>query len=811
MSYEDFVAQKLSRVPPTGLSEIPELNASLFPFQKDLVTWALRRGRCAIFADTGLGKQQPTSEPVLTPHGWSTMGALRVSDSVIGSAGSGVRVTGVFPQGVKRVFRLELSDGTFVRAGSEHLWSVRTKVRRYRGEGFSTLTTEQIAASIHRAWQLPLVHPVEYDTVGDELPMDPYALGVLLGDGHIASGQVTACTDNWIGELLGWRKTREHVTCGYVGYWVPPTHITEALARLGLRGKRSESKLVPRAFMFASATNRLHLLHGLMDTDGYPMPDGGAEFCSTSADMFASVCDLVRSLGGVARGIRRAAATFDYKGEKRTGQPAWRVNIKLPQGMHMFRLPRKAKKHVQPTKYPPARIIRRVVDEGVDEPQVCISVDAVDNLYVTRDFIVTHNTRQELEWARCVALATGKRVLILAPLAVGAQTVREAENIGIDARQVRYGSDVETAPAICVTNYDRIHHFAETIAAGVFAGVVCDESSIIKNSDSKTFATLTEMFAATPFRLCATATPSPNDYTELGTHAEFLGICTKEGMLAEYFCHDGGETQKWRLKGHARAAFWRWVSGWGALIRKPSDFGYSDDGYNLPPLVLTQHTIQADHSQTVVNDQGQASLFAEPARTLTERRQARKASLSPRVRACVDVVNAEPGEQWLLWVELNAEADAIADALTSAVEIRGSDESLTKEHRLVSFANGETRILLTKPSIAGWGMNFQCCARMCFVGVKDSYESTYQAIRRCWRFGQTRSVHVHVFASELEGEVVKNLERKERDAFEMAEALSAETREVIRAEILGQKRQTNAYGAKLAATAPVWLKKGVAC
>jgi hypothetical protein len=309
------------------------------------------------------------------------------------------------------------------------------------------------------------------------------------------------------------------------------------------------------------------------------------------------------------------------------------------------------------------------------------------------------------------------------------------------------------------------------------------------------------MFAGTPFRLCATATPSPNDYTELGTHAEFLGICTREEMLAEYFCHDGGETQTWRLKGHARAAFWRWVAGWGALIRKPSNFGYSDDGYDLPPLEITQHTIPADPSQA----KAQGMLFAEPARTMTDRRAARKSSLTPRVQACADIVLAEPAEPWIIWCELNAEADALCEALPTAVEIRGNDDADVKERRLVGFSSGEFRVLISKPKIAGFGLNWQHAARMCFVGVKDSYESTYQAIRRCWRFGQTRPVHVHVFASELEGEVVKNLERKERDAEEMAEALSVETREVIRAEITGQRRQTNDYSAGTRASVPSWM------
>lgn len=413
----------------------------------------------------------------------------------------------------------------------------------------------------------------------------------------------------------------------------------------------------------------------------------------------------------------------------------------------------------------------------------------------------------QLEWARCVALATGGRVLILAPLAVGSQTVREAERMGIAAKQVKYASDIdaEDCPQIVITNYDRVHHFEDAVASGAFVAVVCDESSVIKNSSSKTFETLTAMFAHVAFRLCATATPSPNDYTELGTHAEFLGICTKEEMLAEYFCHDGGETQTWRLKGHARTAFWRWVAGWAALIRKPSDFGYDDTGYILPPLVMHQHTIPADHSLATENEAGQSLLFAEPARTLTDRRRVRKATLMPRVQALVDVVNAEPNEPWLIWCELNAEADAIADALTACVEIRGNDDSIVKEQRLIAFSRGECRILLSKPSICGWGLNFQHCARMCFVGVKDSYESTYQAIRRSWRFGQKREVHVHVFASELEGEVVKNLERKERDALAMAEALSLETNAMIREEITGQKRQTNSYEAKAAASLPDWM------
>lgn len=406
-------------------------------------------------------------------------------------------------------------------------------------------------------------------------------------------------------------------------------------------------------------------------------------------------------------------------------------------------------------------------------------------------------TACEVEWARCVADHTGGRVLILAPLAVAAQTVREAERIGVLAKQVRYGGDVEDEARIVVTNYDRLHHFDPS----KFAGVVLDESGILKSFDGKTTKLLTETFADHPFRLCATATPSPNDYTELGTHAEFLGICTRQEMLAEYFVNDASDTKTWRLKGHARALFWKWLATWGALIRKPSDLGHSNAGYDLPELRVTQHTIAADPEQV----KAQGLLFAEPAKTLTERRAAKRSTVNARVRQCADLVMSEPGQQWLVWCELNAESEALADAISGAVEIRGADDALVKERRLLAFASGELRVLVTKVRIAGYGMNFQSCARMAFVGVNDSYEQFYQAIRRCWRFGQKRPVEVHIFASELEGEVVKNLLRKEQDAKVMGEELSAETREAVRAEVQGQTRQTIQYKPGLVASAPAWL------
>ncbi len=402
-------------------------------------------------------------------------------------------------------------------------------------------------------------------------------------------------------------------------------------------------------------------------------------------------------------------------------------------------------------------------------------------------------SRMQVAWADAVHRHTGRPVLILAPLAVAPQTVVEGSGLGVNILHCR--EMAEAGPGINITNYDRLHRFDPAY----FGGVVLDESSCIKHHDAKTLRTLLDAFRDTPFKLCATATPAPNDWTELGTHAEFLGICTRQEMLAEFFTHDGGDTSVWRLKGHARHLFWQWVSTWGAMVRRPSDLGFDDSAYNLPPLHLHEHTVATEMPTN-------GMLFATEAQTLSERRDARRLSIADRVGDCASIVNADK-EPWIVWCDLNAEGDALCKAIPDAVEIRGSDDPDTKEKRLADFAAGRIRVLVTKPSIAGFGLNWQHCARMAFVGVTDSFEAYYQAVRRCWRFGQKRDVHVHVFASTSEGAVVANLKRKERDALAMAESLSAETRDAVMAEVTGLKRQTNTYNAERRVTVPAFLKE----
>ncbi len=383
----------------------------------------------------------------------------------------------------------------------------------------------------------------------------------------------------------------------------------------------------------------------------------------------------------------------------------------------------------------------------------------------------------QLEWARCVP----DKVLILAPLAVAAQTVREAEKFGIEGVTYARGpADIRSR--ITITNYEMLDRFEPER----FRGIVLDESSILKAYDGATRNAIIQAFAETPFRLACTATAAPNDYMELGNHSEFLGTMTRAEMLATFFVHDGGETQQWRLKGHAQADFWRWVCSWAVTIRRPSDLGYDDGEFILPALQYHEQVVRAQRPAT-------GMLFAMPASTLQERLVARRDTIAERVKACAELVNASR-EPWVLWCNLNAESEMLARAIPDAMEVTGSDSLERKEMILGDFASGRLRVLVTKPSICGFGLNWQHCRNVAFVGLSDSWEAYYQAIRRCWRFGQHQEVHVHVISSDIEGAVLSNIKRKEQDAAIMAEEMLEHMKD-LNAEALhgGSVRKMDIY------------------
>ena len=387
-----------------------------------------------------------------------------------------------------------------------------------------------------------------------------------------------------------------------------------------------------------------------------------------------------------------------------------------------------------------------------------------------------YKTGMQAEWARHVP----GNVLILAPLAVAPQTVQIArDNLGIEIRYCRDQSEVQ--PGITITNYEMLEHFNPSY----FCGIVLDESSILKAYDGKTRTAIIEAFAKTPFRLACTATPAPNDYMELGNHAEFLGVMSRVEMLSMFFVHDGGETSQWRLKGHAESEFWKWLSSWAVCIRKPSDLGYDDRDFILPELVMHQITVKVDEPTS-------GFLFPIEARELKDRLAARRDTIEDRVHDCAAIVN-DSEEQFIVWCNLNVESAAAAKAISDSVEVVGSDSREFKEQAIADFIGGKTRVIISKASMFGYGLNLQCARNMAFLGLSDSYEQFYQAVRRQWRFGQKRPVNCYVITAETEGAVVANIKRKERDAMKMSESMVEHMKDLNSAALRGTERQKSAY------------------
>jgi len=382
--------------------------------------------------------------------------------------------------------------------------------------------------------------------------------------------------------------------------------------------------------------------------------------------------------------------------------------------------------------------------------------------------------------------------IISAPLAVAHQFVREAQKFGIDLSYAKDQSGI--TKRITVTNFERLENFH----LEQFGAIAQDEASILKNASGAYTNWAIDAFKNTPFRLCLSATPAPNDVMEIGTQAEFLGVMTRGEMLAMYFTHDGGDTSKWRVKGHAHKAFWEWMASWAVMIRKPSDLGYLDDGFSLPPLHMHDHCV-------TVNAATSGFLFAVEAHTLQERQAARRDSIVDRVAACADIVN-KTDRPFIVWCNLNAESAALSDAIPGSVEVQGSDTDEHKEKAIAGFIDGSIRVIVSKPRIIGLGLNFQHCADMAYVGLSDSYEQLYQSIRRCWRFGQKKAVNVHIITAETEGAVVSNIKRKERESEETYDKMVEHMKDLNTAALHGSTaRNKTGYDPNVAFSIPSWM------
>jgi hypothetical protein len=398
-------------------------------------------------------------------------------------------------------------------------------------------------------------------------------------------------------------------------------------------------------------------------------------------------------------------------------------------------------------------------------------------------------TVQQLTWAQNMAIHTKKPTLILTPLAVSSQTIREGEKFGIEC--VR-SSDGSVEAPIVVTNYERLHHFRPE----KFGAVVCDESSILKSYDGQRRAEITDFMRKMPYRLLATATAAPNDYIELGTSSEALGYLGHMDMLNRFFKNDQnnsatrrmyGEAPKWRFKGHAEIPFWQWVTSWARACRKPSDLGFEDGRFALPPLIENEHLVDMEEAP-------EGMLFTLPAATLPEQREERKRTIQERCERAAELVDHD--QPAIVWCHMNDEGNLLEKLIPGAVQVSGSDSDDRKEERFLAFANGEARVLITKPKIGAWGLNFQHCAHIVYF-PSHSFEQYYQAVRRCWRFGQERPVRVDVVMTEGERKVMQNLQRKSEGAGTMFEHLVREMNHSA-----GIKKINNAVNAQ---GVPSWL------
>lgn len=755
-SYNKFIATKERTVQPSGFTP-DNLPDWLYGFQKHMVSWALEQGKAAIFADCGLGKGQPLDSPVLTPSGFIPIGKLNIGDKVIASSGRSHIVKGIYPRGEQDTYRIWFSDKSSLVVDTSHLHICRTNNDRQRNRPWRVMSTSELltcnnlrygADNKSRNYDIPIVGDVEFNST--RLPIDPYILGVLIGDGYMKGNILLSSSDR---EILA--KVRKKLPKGVslrqksaydwrfiTGLCGTKKHpFRQSLSDMGLLNKLSATKFIPNEYLHASPSDRLELLRGLMDTDGYIGKEGTCQFYSVSAKLADNVIYLLRSLGGVP--------TLSLKNTTcngNAGQPCHVVTFSLT-SHNPFYLPRKASKwnsHPRDN----GRWIDRIEYEK-KQPTVCIAVDSPDSSYVTDNFIVTHNTPCQLAWADKVASHQGGKVLIITPLAVSHQTVREGTKFGVDVTHSRTG---ETG-RITTTNYERLRYFKQSD----FVGVVLDESSILKNYSGSTRQAITDFMRTIPYRLLCTATPAPNDHMELGTSAEALGVMRRVEMLGVYFTHNSGDTQSWVLKGHAEKPFWRWMASWSRACRKPSDLGYDDGKFTLPDLHMIQHTLPSEA------DDGM--LFAMEAKTLNDQRAERRRTLKDRCAKVAELANANK-DPFLCWCSLNDESATLAKMIPGAVEVCGSDTDEHKEKSMLGFSDGSIRVLITKPSIAGFGMNWQHCNQMSFF-PSHSHEQFYQATRRCWRFGQEKEVTCHIVTTEAECMVLDNMKRKEKLASKM--------------------------------------------
>ena len=810
--YLDFIKTKGYSPTYLGFDVQPDevVNPHLFKYQDYCVKRSLRQGRFAVWASVGNGKALKNGTGVLTSTGYKAIECLTLDDKVIGHDGKPCNVVGVYPQGVRECYSVTFSDGVSVIADKDHVWQVQTSADRCAGKLGKTFTTKEL---IEINWTnyrgnslfIPMVSPVSLPS--KDLPLDPYTLGALLGDGHLAINKVDITTDEWIVRKLVLppdvspvfkERLTEHVcTYNVLGKRVGSrahNNLVDIMRSLGLAGKLSLDKFIPENYLWGSIEQRYNLLLGLLDTDGYATKSGLGEYSTSSKQLSLDVKHLAQSLGGTANILVKEKPTYFHNGEIREGNTSYRVFIKLPVEFPLFSLPRKlamVPSNIQ--RKQPYRSFKNIEYAG-DFEATCIAVDGPNHLFVTENHIVTHNTIIQSAWSDYIQKKTNEPTLIVAPLNVSYQTIEECKNkFNIEVNLIESKADIKNG--INITNYEKLEKFD----LSKFVAIALDESSILKSFSGKWRTHLIEECANTPYKLACTATPSPNDYTEIGNHAEWLGIRSVHEMLAEFFTTDlGVKSAKYRLIQHGEPKFWEWVASWAVMFRTPGDIGFPEDNYTLPKLNKVDHVT----SETIPPQPG--DLFWMPKGGVSDRNYVRQMTVTTRCQSAADVIN-ESDEQWLIWCKRNDEGDLLAKLIPDAIQVAGATKPEDKKQALFDFQNKKLRVLISKVGICGFGMNFQQSWNTGFVGLSDSFEEMYQAIGRQHRRGQEHEVNVHLFYDVNEGPVKQNIENKWRKAEQMQDKM-------VKAMLLAQQqsviqKESDEYNPTVNVELPNWLKE----
>lgn len=776
MTYEEFLQSKIEVAKDTGFSiSQDEINPVLKPHQRDAVQWAVKGGRRALFESFGLGKCHGKGTKILMYDcSIKNVEDINVGDFIMGDDGTPRKVLSL-ARGREPMYRITLKNGDSFTCNESHILAF-TMSNKYgklvKGDKTCMTVREYLKLPNYAKKNCFKLYKNHLEFRHTATGLDPYFYGLWLGDG--SKGKLSFTINDKDIEIVEYLKKwasinnfEVRVECGRgcKSYHLNKGRANEKsyLEKDFVKESYITEKRIKKDYLINSRETRLLLLAGLLDTDGY-LIDNCYEIATKFQGLRDDILFLCRSLG----------FSVTHKEKIIKDKTYYRIWISGETDKIPCLTRKKAKQRKQ---------IKNPLVYGFDiEPlgegdYYGFEIDG-NRLYMLGDFTVTHNTVQELEWCRIITQHEGGKALIILPLGVKQEFTHDAiELLHIEPPQyVRNMAEVKASKGtILMTNYERVRD--GDIDPTYFTATSLDEASVLRSYGSKTYQTFLDKFKGVPYKLVSTATPSPNRYKELIHYAGYLEIMDTGQALTRFFQRDSTKANNLTLYPHKENEFWLWLSSWALFITKPSDLGYDDTGYDLPPLEIRYHEIPVDHSTAGADKDGQIKLIRDAALSLQDEAREKRDSINARVEKMTEIVNENPDEHFILWHDLEAERHAIKKALPEAVEVYGSQDIDIREKNVIDFSEGRIRLLATKKEISGQGCNFQKhCHRAIFVGIDYEFNDFIQAIHRIYRFLQTEQVIIDIIYTESERQILQALLKK----WEQYNYLTEKMTEIIR-------------------------------